>query len=148
MPQVLHQYGKAADVLQPLQAWLRLICVLPPLLPARGNHSVQRANFAHRSKIRAIFALNGFVSHELQTCQRDPKEEPPPSSPLTELDMAMADYRCRLAKSKLLSTPEAVTEPLPKSSATLTLASGCEYEEPISFPPTRRFFSNYYSWVL
>lgn len=68
---------QAADVLQPLQAWLRLICVFSSLRLARENHSIHRANFEHRSKIWAIFALNGFVSHERQKCQCDSKEKPP-----------------------------------------------------------------------
>lgn len=72
---------------------------------------------------------------------------PPLSSPL-ELDTATGDYRCRLAKSRLVSMSEAVTKPLPKSGAMLTLASGCGYVQLISFPPTRRFFSNYFGCVL
>lgn len=61
---------------------------------------------------------------------------------------ATDDNRCKLAKSKLVLTPEAVTKPLPKSSATVTLALGCEYMQLISFPPTCRFFSNYFGRVL
>lgn len=43
---------------------------------------------------------------------------------LEEMDMYPADYRCRLARSKLASTPQAVTKPLPKSIAVLILAFG------------------------
>lgn len=45
-------------------------------------------------------------------------------SPLGEMDVYPADYTCRLARSKLASTPQAVTKALPESFAVLILTFG------------------------
>lgn len=110
---------QAADVLQPLQAWIRLSCVFLPLRLARekSQHSKGKLHPQEQN-------LNYLCSEWL--CQLWGVKVPMPSCLLLleEMDVYPADYTCRLARSKLASTPQAVTKALPESFAVLILTFG------------------------
>lgn len=110
---------QAADVLQPLQAWIRLSCVFLSLRLAgeKSQHS--------KGKLYTLEQNLNYLCFKWP-CQLWAVKVPVPSCLLLleEMDMYPADYRCRLARSKLASAPKAVTKPLPKSIAVLIVTFG------------------------